>query len=37
VPYLQHVGERALPAGEGEPNTFLGLPVAFHFGLGEAF
>jgi outer membrane protein assembly factor BamA len=37
VPYLQHIGEPALPAGEGEPNTFLGLPVAFHFGLGEAF
>ena len=37
VPYLQHFGEAALPAGEGEPNTFLGLPVAFHFGLGEAF
>lgn len=37
VPYMQHIGEAALPAGEGEPDTFLGLPLAFHFGLGEAF
>jgi len=37
VPYLQHFGEQGLPAGEGEPNRFLGLPIAFHFGLGEAF
>jgi len=37
VPYLQHVGEANLPAGEGEPDRFLGLPMAFHFGLGEAF
>jgi outer membrane protein insertion porin family/translocation and assembly module TamA len=37
VPYLQHIGEPALPPGEGEPDTFLGLPMAFHFGLGEAF
>ncbi|HYQ31149.1 MAG TPA: POTRA domain-containing protein [Polyangiaceae bacterium] len=37
VPYLQHVGEPELPPGEGEPDRFLGLPMAFHFGLGEAF
>ena len=37
VPYLQHVGEPRLPPGEGEPDLFLGLPMAFHFGLGEAF
>jgi len=37
VPYMQHVGEPGLPAGEGEPAQFLGLPMAFHFGLGEAF
>jgi len=37
VPYLQHFGEPGLPAGEGEPDKFLGMPIAFHFGLGEAF
>ncbi len=37
VPYLQHVGEANLPPGEGDPATFLGLPIAFSFGLGEAF
>ena len=37
VPYLQHIGEAGLPPGEGEPDKFLGLPLAFHFGLGEAF
>ncbi|HET7540522.1 MAG TPA: POTRA domain-containing protein [Polyangiaceae bacterium] len=37
VPYLQQIGEAKLPPGEGEPDLFLGLPMAFHFGLGEAF
>jgi outer membrane protein insertion porin family/translocation and assembly module TamA len=37
VPYMQHVGEPHLPPDEGEPSTFLGLPMALHFGLGEAF
>jgi hypothetical protein len=37
VPYMQEVGEAKLPPEEGEPDTFLGLPVAVHFGLGEAF
>ncbi len=37
VPYMQHVGAPELPPGEGEPDRFLGLPMAFHFGLGEAF
>jgi outer membrane protein insertion porin family/translocation and assembly module TamA len=37
VPYLQHVGYAHLPSDEGEPSTFLGLPMAVHFGLGEAF
>lgn len=37
VPYMQHVGEPHLPSDEGEPSTFLGLPMALHFGLGEAF
>jgi outer membrane protein assembly factor BamA len=37
VPYMQRVGEPHLPAGEGEPSTVLGLPIALHFGLGEAF
>jgi hypothetical protein len=34
---MQRVGEPHLPAGEGEPSTVLGLPIALHFGLGEAF
>jgi len=37
VPYMQHIGEPRLPAGEGEPSTILGMPIALHFGLGEAF
>lgn len=37
VPYMQHVGEPRLPAGEGDPSTILGMPIALHFGLGEAF
>ncbi|HKO46817.1 MAG TPA: POTRA domain-containing protein [Polyangiaceae bacterium] len=37
VPYMQQVGKPRLPAGEGDPDTFLGVPMAFHFGLGEAF
>jgi outer membrane protein insertion porin family/translocation and assembly module TamA len=37
VPYMQHVGEPHLPAGEGDPSTILGMPIALHFGLGEAF
>jgi outer membrane protein assembly factor BamA len=37
VPYLQHIGSRDLPASEGDPDTFVGAPVAVHFGLGEAF
>jgi outer membrane protein assembly factor BamA len=37
VPYMQKVGEPVLPAGEGDPALLLGLPMAFSFGLGEAF
>lgn len=37
VPYMQEVGEAHLPPSEGNPDTILGLPMAFHFGLGEAF
>jgi outer membrane protein insertion porin family/translocation and assembly module TamA len=37
VPYMQEVGQPKLPPEEGEPGTFLGAPLAFHFGLGEAF
>jgi outer membrane protein assembly factor BamA len=37
IPYMQEVGERRLPADEGDPTTIWGAPVAFHFGLGEAF
>lgn len=37
VPYMQEVGKAHLPPTEGDPGTFLGVPLAFHFGLGEAF
>jgi outer membrane protein assembly factor BamA len=37
VPYMQEVGKRHLPSTEGDPETFFGAPLAFHFGLGEAF
>src|SRR5262249_9735650 len=37
VPYMQEVGKPKLPPEEGEPDTILGAPIAFHFGLGEAF
>jgi outer membrane protein insertion porin family/translocation and assembly module TamA len=37
VPYMQEVGAPRLPPEEGHPGTFLGAPLAFHFGLGEAF
>ena len=37
VPYMQEVGEKQLPPEEGDPDLFLGAPMAFHFGLGEAF
>jgi len=37
VPYMQSVGEKQLPTKEGNPDTILGAPLAFHFGLGEAF
>jgi outer membrane protein insertion porin family/translocation and assembly module TamA len=37
IPYMQEVGERRLPPEEGDPTTVFGAPIAFHFGLGEAF
>ncbi len=37
VPYMQEVGQPRLPESEGEPDTIFGAPLAFHFGLGEAF
>jgi len=37
IPYMQEVGKPHLPSTEGNPDTFLGVPLAFHFGLGEAF
>ena len=37
VPYMQEVGSKQLPQEEGDPTTIWGAPVAFHFGLGEAF
>lgn len=37
VPYAQEIGEPKLPPEEGDPTTVWGAPLAFHFGLGEAF
>jgi outer membrane protein insertion porin family/translocation and assembly module TamA len=37
IPYAQELGERTLPPEEGDPTTVFGAPIAFHFGLGEAF
>jgi outer membrane protein insertion porin family/translocation and assembly module TamA len=37
IPYMQEVGEKRLPPEEGDPTTIFGAPIAFHFGLGEAF
>lgn len=37
VPYAQVIGRKSLPDNEGHPNTVFGLPIAVHFGLGEAF
>jgi outer membrane protein insertion porin family/translocation and assembly module TamA len=37
IPYMQEVGEPQLPQEEGDPTTVWGAPLAFHFGLGEAF
>jgi outer membrane protein insertion porin family/translocation and assembly module TamA len=37
VPYMQEVGAPHLPPSEGDPDTIFGAPLAFHFGLGEAF
>jgi outer membrane protein assembly factor BamA len=37
VPFAQKVGAQALTYNEGNPSTILGLPIAIHFGLGEAF
>ena len=34
IPGLQVLGD---DTGEGEPPTFFGVPLAFHFGVGEAF
>ncbi|HEX7668129.1 MAG TPA: BamA/TamA family outer membrane protein, partial [Polyangiaceae bacterium] len=37
VPFAQEIAERNLTLDEGDPSTILGLPIAIHFGLGEAF
>ena len=37
VPYMQEVGQKHLPPEEGDPDAVWGVPMAFHFGLGEAF
>ena len=37
VPYMQEFGKPRLPSTEGDPTTIFGAPLAFHFGLGEAF
>ncbi|MBM4363994.1 MAG: BamA/TamA family outer membrane protein, partial [Deltaproteobacteria bacterium] len=37
LPFVQRVGEREARRDEGDPGTVAGLPIAVHFGLGEAF
>lgn len=37
VPYAQKIGASELPLEEGNPGDIFGLPLAIHFGLGEAF
>jgi outer membrane protein insertion porin family/translocation and assembly module TamA len=37
IPGLQHLGGTLDPAQEGEPATFLGLPIALNIAVGEAF
>ena len=37
IPKAQELGKDELIQGEGDPGTLLGLPIAIHFALGEAF
>jgi outer membrane protein insertion porin family/translocation and assembly module TamA len=37
VPGLQKIGERDLPDEEGRVSTILGVPIAIHVAIGEAF
>lgn len=37
IPGAQQLGKEAPPPEEGSPGTILGLPIAIHLGLGEAF
>lgn len=37
IPYAQEVGSQSLGQQEGTRSTVFGLPIAVHFGLGEAF
>jgi outer membrane protein insertion porin family/translocation and assembly module TamA len=37
LPFAQHFGEEETAWNEGRPDDFLGVPLALHFGLGEAF
>lgn len=37
LPFAQQIGKDELSRREGTPSTVLGLPIAVHFGLGEAF
>jgi outer membrane protein insertion porin family/translocation and assembly module TamA len=37
LPFAQEVGEAELRPQEGDPDDVFGLPIAIHFGLGEAF
>jgi outer membrane protein assembly factor BamA len=37
LPFAQQIGAASQRLDEGRPGTILGLPVAVHFGLGEAF
>ncbi|MBX3182257.1 MAG: BamA/TamA family outer membrane protein [Polyangiaceae bacterium] len=37
LPFAQEIGEANPRPEEGNPGTILGLPIAIHLGLGEAF
>jgi hypothetical protein len=37
IPGAQHLGGELDPTVEGQPATFLGLPIAVNIAVGEAF
>jgi outer membrane protein insertion porin family/translocation and assembly module TamA len=37
IPGLQRIGGDLDPATEGQPATFLGVPIALNIAVGEAF